>query len=277
MNIWFHTLLTCVSLLAFFVSPLFAQQTGSLPELYPYTTAVNIDESEFKEPSGICFHPVRQALFVVGDRGHVGELKPDGMMLRQKRIRKADFEGVTCNPATGLLYIAVEGDEVILEVDPTSFEILREFQIERSFNGELKMKEGGSGIEAITFVPDTNNIHGGYFYVANQGKDLANTTDVSAIFEVAVPLNGTKTKDVARIVRIITIDAIDLAGMHYDTSTGHLLVGSDKMDQLFAVALDGSVRSVYSLPGEDQEGVALDDDGALYIAQDSGGILKLTR
>lgn len=71
----------------------------------------NIDRVGFKEPSGICFHPARETLFVVGDRGHVGEMQTDGTLVRERRIRKADFEGITCNPGTGLLYIAVEGEE----------------------------------------------------------------------------------------------------------------------------------------------------------------------
>ncbi len=38
--------------------------------------------------------------------------------VKQKRICDADFEGITCDPATGLLYIAVEGEEKIIEMDP---------------------------------------------------------------------------------------------------------------------------------------------------------------
>jgi uncharacterized protein YjiK len=261
-------LLMCVgAVLA--VSPL----PGADP--YPYTVAENIDQVKFKEPSGLCFHPIRQTLFVVGDGGDVGELRTDGTMLRQKRIRKADFEGITCNPATGLLYIAVEGEDAILEMNPDSFEILRTFKIERFFEGELRMKSGGDGIEAIAFVPDVEHPDGGRFYVANQGKDLANATDVSALFEVEVPLSRAQTNAAARIIRFFSIGAIDMAGLHYDAASKQLLVVSDKMNSLFRVTLDGRVLSACSLPGVDQEGVALDSEGLLYIAQDSGGILKL--
>lgn len=251
--------------------------TAELPqaEPLPLTVVGDIEESEFKEPSGLCYHPTRKTLFVVGDGGDLGELKTDGTMIRQKRIRKADFEGITCNPSTGLLYIAVEGDEVILEVNPDNLAVLREFQIERSFEGELKMQKGGDGIEAITFVPNTKHPHGGTFYVANQGKDLTHTNDVSAIFELEVPLNNSATNGTATIKRSFSIGAIDMAGLHYNSVSGHLLVVSDKMNRLFSVTLDGKVLSAYPLPGTDQEGVALDGADFLYIAQDSGGILKL--
>ncbi|MDF7807126.1 SdiA-regulated domain-containing protein [Pontiellaceae bacterium B12219] len=246
------------------------------PEANSYTVIGNIDNSGFKEPSGICFHPIRKTLFVIGDSGYLGELKTDGTMLRVERIiKKADFEGVTCNPASGLLYVAVEGEEVILEIDPDRFQVLREFKIERTFEGEIRMKKGGDGIEAITFVPDDGNPDGGSFYVANQGKDLTNTADASALFELAVPLSDPNTKVTATIKRCFSIGAIDMSGLQYDAMSSQLLVVSDKMDTLFQVALDGTVHAAHVLPGEDQEGITRDDDGFLYIAQDSGGILKL--
>jgi uncharacterized protein YjiK len=242
----------------------------------PYTVLGNIEQSGFKEPSGICFHPIRKTLFVIGDSGYMGELKTDGTMLRVERIiKKEDFEGVTCNPATGLLYLAVEGKEEILEVDPDQFKVLREFKIERTFEGAVRMEKGGDGIEAITFVPDAQNPDGGSFYVANQGKDLTNTSDASALFELAVPLSDPNPKGTATIKRCFSIGAIDMAGLQYVAASNQLLVISDKMDTLFQVALDGTVLSAHGLPGEGQEGVTFDDDGFLYIAQDSGGILKL--
>jgi uncharacterized protein YjiK len=251
---------------------------NKLPEREPdpFTVVGNIEKSGFKEPSGICFHPIRKTLFVIGDSGYIGELKIDGTMLQQKRlIKKADFEGVTCNPSTGLLYLAIEGEEAILEVDPDRFEVLRKFKIERTFEGEMRMKKGGDGIEAITFVPDAGNPDGGSFYVANQGKNLTNINDMSAIFELAVPLSDPNTNGIATIKRCFSIGAIDMAGLQYDAASNQLLVVSDKMDTLFKVALDGTVLSAQELPGKDQEGVTFDDNGFLYIAQDCGGILKL--
>lgn len=270
-------LLLCLFTLMASATVLAVEQAKPLPkpEPLPFTVVGNIDKSGFKEPSGICFHPQRKTLFVVGDGGDVGELKTDGTMIRQKRIRKADFEGITCNPATGLLYIAVEGEEKILEVEPDHLRILREFRIERTFNGKLRMKKGGDGIEAITFVPNARLPHGGCFYVANQGRNLTNTNDVSAIFELEVPLTDTATNGVAKIKRCIPIGAIDLAGLHYDATSDHLLVVSDKMNLLFKVALDGNVLASHPFPGTNQEGVTLDREGFMYIAQDSGGILKL--
>lgn len=244
---------------------------------FPYTVIGNIDQSGFKEPSGICFHPLRESLFVVGDKGHIGEMQTDGTLLKQRRIRKADFEGITSNPSTGLLYVAVEGEEALLEIDPESLDVLRTFEINRSFDGQVLLKAGGGGIEAITFVPDSKHPHGGSFYVANQSKDLSSRDDISAIFELEVPLAAPKNTNEVTIQRVFSIGAIDLAGLHYDWESEHLLVVSDKMNALFAVMLDGVVVSTHELPGIDQEGIALSPDGFMFIAHDSGGILKIQR
>ena len=78
----------------------------------------NVDVRGFNEPSGITYHPHRGTLFVVGDEGDLLEMTTTGEWVKHKRIREADFEGVTCASATGLLYVAVEGEERILEIEP---------------------------------------------------------------------------------------------------------------------------------------------------------------
>ena len=37
----------------------------------------------------------------------------------------------------------------------------------------------------------------------------------------------------------------------------------------------GQVVSASAFPGDNQEGIAFDADGYVYIAQDSGGVLKV--
>ena len=126
-----------------------SKNTGNLEVssfLLPYEWFGNIDKVKFKEPSGIFFHPKSETLFVVGDLGDICEIKTDGTLVRQKHIRDADFEGITYNPATELLYIVVEGEDKILEVDPEKLEVLREFTVPRSFQGKTLIKKGGQGL-----------------------------------------------------------------------------------------------------------------------------------
>jgi uncharacterized protein YjiK len=234
----------------------------------------DIDKAGVREPSGICYHTSRGTLFVVGDEGDIYELTTDGALVKKKRIRKADFEGVTHDPSTGLLYVAVEGAESILEIHPDTFAVLRGFPIERTFKGKLLLKAGGQGIEAITFVPDEKHPHGGTFFVANQCFTLTETDDVSAIFEVEVPLKSGSTGSKATILRYFSLGVIDLAGLHYNAATGHIFVVSDATNTLFEIDKTGAILNAHALSGKDQEGITLLNNNQLFIAQDSGGIIR---
>lgn len=236
----------------------------------------NIDQLDIDEPSGIVFHPERETLFVVGDEGEVCEIKRNGTLVKHKRIRAADLEGITCDSSTGLLYIAVEGEEKIIEIDPEDFRVQREFSLNRVFRGARVLKAGGQGIEAITFVPDRGHPEGGTFYVTNQGFDLADAEDPSAIFELEVPLkSGSGEENIATIVRYFSLGVIDLSGLYHDEMSGHLYVASDAMNRVFEITRQGDIVQSYDLPGVDQEGIAIDSEGFLYVAQDSGGIIKV--
>ena len=246
--------------------------SGSDPVSIPLERVGNIDKEHFREPSGICFHTIRSTLFVAGDEGHVCEIKTDGTLIRKTRIRHADFEGITFDPATGMLYIAVEGDERILEVDPDKLQILRQFSIPRTYQGRTVMKKGGNGIEAITFAADPAHPHGGTFFVANQSFDLDSPDDVSGIFEVEVPL---KHPDAAvKILNHINLETKDLSGLHYDASTGNIFVLSDRNNLIMRINRKGKILKKISCPGKDQEGITFDDNGFMYITQDCGGIMK---
>ncbi len=233
----------------------------------------DIDQIGFNEPSGIFWHSGRGTLFVVGDEGDLCEIRTDGTPIKQQRLRAADLEGVTHDPATGLLYIAVEGEETILEVDPETFTVRREFALPRTWQGYTRLREGKEGIEAITFVPNAAHAEGGTFYVANQAFTLTDEEDISALFEVELPLRSGTGEP--RFVRSLSPGIIDLAGLFYDAESNHLFVVSDATNVLLEVSMDLEVLKAYAFPGDNQEGITADPDGFLYIAQDSGGILKV--
>lgn len=63
--------------------------------------------------------------------------------------------------------------------------------------------------------------------------------------------------------------------MHYDAKRNLLVIISDTEDLLMEVSLDGKVLATRPLTGVNQEGITFDDEGNMYIAQDSGGVLKV--
>ena len=134
------------------------------------------------------------------------------------------------------------------------------------------MKKGKNGIESIAFVPDREHKHGGTFFVANQAMDNDDEEDASALLELNVPLEGSKTK--AKIIAYYPQRMLDLAALCYDPARDVLIAASDQENRCMEFTRDGMPVRSYALPGNDQEGIAVDADGNLYVAQDSGGIIK---
>ena len=233
----------------------------------------DIDRQQFREPSGICYHPQRGTLFVVSDEGEVAEIEKDGTPVANCMV-KGDLEGITLVPESGLLYIAVEGEDSILEFDPEKREVLRRFPISREFRGDPNFLQKqtntyDNGIESIAFVPDKKHPEGGTFYVSNQW-------DPPMIMEVLVPLKSSRAAEAeAKIIRVLPFKMDDPAAMYYDPVTKRLNIVSDADNILVEITLDGKMVKQYAFLGDNQEGLCRDDEGYLYIAQDSGGIIKV--
>ncbi len=235
----------------------------------------NIDQQGIIEPSGICFHPFRKTLCVVSDEGELFEIETDGTpVFNVKFPEDFDLEDVTVHPQTGLLYLVREGEDVVLEFDLDRKEVVRIFPINREYNGnpeflEKTTDEYDNGIESITFVPDENHPEGGTFYIGNQ-------YDPSCIMEVLIPLKSSMTKTAeAKILRVLSFDLKDPAALFYDQKTGLLNVVNDADNIFVELTLDGKLVNEYAFLGNEQEGIAWDEEGFLYIAQDTGGIIRV--
>lgn len=233
----------------------------------------NIDQQDFPEPSGICFHPTRKTLFVVSDEGEIAEIEKDGTPVFRLKI-PGDLEGVTVNPKSGLLYLVMEGDDVILEFDPDKREITRSFPLNRAYRGdpdyiERRTEGFDNGIESIAFVEDAKHPEGGTFYIGNQW-------DPPCVMQVLIPLESIPEKTAeAKILRVLPLKINDPAALYYDPQTGLLNVVDDADNILVEVTLNGRIVREYAFLGDEQEGIARDDEGYLYIAQDLGKIIKI--
>lgn len=248
----------------------------SHPVALPYSWVGNISKSQIAEPSGITYHSARRSLFVADDSGSIHEVGLDGTLVQSKGLNERDIEGITVNPNTGMLYAAVEDDEVIVELDAETLTIQREFKINRNFRGEQILKKGGMGIEAIAFVPDVSHPEGGTFWVGNQSFSLKPKDESSVVCEVVVPLrSGTTRKAEGTIIHAYRMNFIDISGLAYDVQGDHLVLVSDASNLLVELKREGTILGQYLLPGDEQEGVVLDGLGYMYIAQETGEIIKL--
>jgi uncharacterized protein YjiK len=94
--------------------------------------------------------------------------------------------------------------------------------------------------------------------------------------ELYVPIKTSQANQAeARIIRVLPFRMRDPGALSYDSKTGLLNVVSDSDNLFVEITLDGKLVKEYAFPGNDQEGIAWDDQGNIYICQDSGGILKL--
>ena len=253
------------------------QQTAeSRPIDLPYNWIGDITKDRMAEPSGITYHPTRKSLFVADDSGIVYEISLNGARIQAKGVNELDIEGITVDPATGMLYTAVEDDETIIEIEPETLTIQREFRIAREFKGEQLLKKGGMGIEAIAFVQDASHPEGGTFWVGNQSFSLKERDEPSVVCEVVVPLRtATERKSEGTIINAYKMNFIDISGLAYDSQDDRLVLISDTTNLLVEINRQGTILSKYLLPGDEQEGVTLDGLGYMYIAQESGEVIKL--
>src|SRR5262245_49010796 len=68
----------------------------------------------------------------------------------------------------------------------------------------------------------------------------------------------------------------DLTAVTWSPELQRLLVVADKEDQLLVVREDGSLEAGLPLPGQQQEGVALDNAGNLWVTDDQDkSLLKM--
>ncbi len=242
---------------------------------FPYKKVSDFGEIKAGKLSGIVYHPQRGTLFAVRDTGQIIEIKPDGTLINDKKIqKKADFEGIAYNPFTGMLYVAIEGEEVILEVNPENLKTGRKIPIDRTFEGDILLSPEGNGIEGITFVPAGNGAENGSFYLVNQSNKLEGP-DPSIVFEIEI--NHADGESKARVMRYFSVGVTDLSGIHYVAESDRLFIISDANNLLLLVSLSGEVLESSPLPGNKQEGITVDGDGFLYVAQDAKkSLLKFT-
>ncbi len=70
---------------------------------------------------------------------------------------------------------------------------------------------------------------------------------------------------------------IDISALHYDGDRDVIYALSDAHNVILTVNHDGQIIETHAFPGDEQEGLAMDNEGFIYIAQDTGGVLKIKK
>jgi len=225
-------------------------------------TAERIDNVGVKEPSGIAFYPPTGHFFVVGDEGAIAELDDKGHPLKTTKI-EAQIEDVTVHTPSGALILVSESRSELVLFDPASGQERKRWPIDLASVLGTGITEHNQGFEGVAFRPEEGQPGGGIFYLTHQRSP---SLVVALKFDPMGPARRLTGDDV---VSRWPLTYEGLTAITWAEPLGRLLVIADEKDRLLVIRPeDGAVESEIPIPGRQQEGVALDPSGGLWIADD---------
>jgi uncharacterized protein YjiK len=232
-------------------------------------TAQRIDNTGVKEPSGIAFHPGTGHMFLVGDDGTLAELDGSGKNIRTLHVEKQLEDVVYHPPSGGLLLVSEKKSELIL-IDPATGKERRRWKMNTTAILGSPPTEPNEGFEGLAFRPDASRPGGGIIYLSHQRAP-------AVIVGVAFDTGSNATLDATAVVSRWTITGYDdLTAITYVPSIDRLVVIADSQDRMLVLGPDGAVEKEVPIPGEQQEGLAFDGSGAMWIADDKDkSVLRL--
>ena len=181
------------------------------------------------EMSGLCLSADKNFIWAVGDEGQLGKISFDGTVTKVKHF-STDLEGVTLNPTTGDLIVAIEGSQKVAKIVAPDFtEKKNLFNVQEAIDG----KYDNSGLEGITYYKD-----GQVFVGAQTGGYLW-----------LYSLDGTLIREKVRL-RDLATDIQEVAGLEYDPVTDLLWMVDSEAHKIFVFNSDTNLLLArYTLKG----------------------------
>ena len=220
-----------------------------------------------REPSGVAWHARLSRLFVVGDDGTLAEVDGDGRTLHTTTVG-GNLEDVTVH-SSGLLVLLAEARAELIAWDPQARRETGRWALDTAaLLGQPKAAEGRQGFEGLFFKSGGSGPGGGEFLLVHQRGPAA---VVAIAFDPKAP-GGTLGRD-AVVGRWPPPRANDLTAITYVPGLDRMFVIAEASDRLLAFRPDGSPAGELHLPGMQQEGLCVDGEGRLWVADDRAGTL----
>lgn len=210
-------------------------------------------EVNMEELSGLSFNQDRTALLACGDKGTVKEVSFEGEIIKNIWTKRSDVEGVTVDPSTGEIYIAVER---VQEIHRLSGEADSEpvIVVQEAAEGRF----GNDGLEAVEFYKDDT-----VFIGSQRGSNLWTYN-----------LNGEMISKIS-----LSSFASEIAGLCYDPEADLLWVTDSEMFKIFLCTTEGELLATYDVPFiENAESICVDRArGCVWVGsdEDSSKIYKI--
>lgn len=212
-----------------------------IPEMGEYSVVeVNVGEL-----SGLCFNKDKSAFLTCGDKGIIKTVTFDGEV-SDFASYSADMEGITLDPSTGDIYLAIEGAQAVHVLSAPSYnEHKTAFVVQEAVDGYYK----NSGLEAVEYYKKD------LLFVGSQ--KYANLWQYKK--------DGTK-KSLVSLSKFAT----EVAGLSYEKEHDLLWVTDSKIQKIFLCRPDGTLLATYDIPFiENAESICVDRErGCVWVGSD---------
>lgn len=238
-----------VILLAAAMASVSCNRANQIPVMGNHT----VYEVNMEELSGLDFNQDRTALLACGDKGTVKEVSFEGEILKDIWTKRSDVEGITVNPSTGDIYIAVERAQ---EIHRLSGEAESEpvITVQEAAEGRF----GNDGLEAVEFYKDDMVLVG-----SQRGSNLWTYN-----------LNGEMISKIS-----LSSFASEIAGLYYDPEADLLWVTDSELFKIFLCTTEGELLATYDVPFiENAESICVDRSrDCIWVGsdEDSSKIYKI--
>ena len=218
------------------------------------------------EPSGGAWHPRLGQIFVVSDNGVISRLNPNGVGTTNWSVA-GNWEGVAvANPNTNFIYVVDETTAIVKEFNFVTGSLTgRNFNLAAASGltsddiDALKDGGDGTGVEALTFIPDATDPQGGVFWAGSQEKGY--------IYKFRLSLSAGTT--VTYLGKFSNWTQTDLSGLEYDWTNNVVLAVWDSDNHIRVLTTQGVELFDWKEPTDttNEEGLAY-NGSSLFISSD---------
>ena len=226
-----------------------SKQPGNKTQKLPVVGNYQVIGVKVEELSGLCMNIDSTAFWAVGDEGDLCKVSFSGVVT-PVLSSDLDSEGITINPETGDLYIAVEGDQMVCRVAAPDYrKVDTLFYIKEALERDFD----NNGLEGIAFYQDS------LLFVGSQEDALLWTCK----------LDGTIVSRISLRTEAPQIE--EVAGLYYDAPKKWLWVTDSDACKVFVFSTENfDLVTTYDLPSiENAESICLDRSrNCLWIGSD---------